>query len=61
MINSAGTVKSSSGATVRLRQNTDCTTENVVYLISRSCCNKQYVGETKGPLNKRMNGHRDVW
>ena len=58
---SAGTVKSSSGATVRLRQNTDCTTENVVYLISCSSCNKQYVGETKGPLNKRTNGHRDDW
>ena len=29
----------------------------VVYLISCSSCNKQYVGETKGPLNKRMNGH----
>ena len=54
-------VKSSSGATVRPRQNTDCTTENVVYLISCSSCNKQYVGETKGPLNKRMNGHRDDW
>ena len=61
MITSAGTVKSSPGATVRLRQNTDCTTENVVYLISCSSCNKQYVGETKGPLNKRMNGHRDDW
>ena len=22
---------------------------------------KQYVGETKGPLNIRMNGHRDDW
>ena len=32
-----------------------------VYLISCSSCNKQYVGETKGPLNKRMNGHRDDW
>ena len=61
MITSAGTVKSSSGATVRLRQNIDCTTENVVYQISCSSCNTQYVGETKGPLNKRMNGHRDDW
>ena len=43
MITSAGTVKSSSGATVKLRQNTDCTTENVVYLISCSSCNKQCV------------------
>ena len=32
-----------------------------MYLISCSSCNKQYVGETKGPLNKRMNGHRDDW
>ena len=30
-------------------------------LISCSSCNKQYVGENKGPLNKRMNGHRDDW
>ena len=44
-----------------LAYDTDCTTENVVYLISCSSCNKQYVGETKGPLNKRMNGHRDDW
>ena len=54
MITSAGTVKQSSGVTVRLGQNTDCTTEKVVYLISCSSCNKQYVGETEGPLNKRM-------
>ena len=28
-----------------------------------SCNNfgKQYVGETKGPLNTLMNGHRDDW
>ena len=24
-------------------------------------CGKQYVGETKGPLDLRMNGHRDDW
>ena len=54
----AVTVKSSSGTTVRMNQNTDCTTEKVVYLISCSSCNKQYVGDTKGPLNKRMNDHR---
>ena len=57
----AGTVKSSSRATVRLRQYTDCTTDNVVYLIFCSKFNKQYVGETKGPLNKRIHGHRDDW
>ena len=47
MVTPAGTVKSSSGATIRLRQNTNCTTENVVYLISYSSCNKQYVAEPK--------------
>ena len=61
MIISAGTVKSSSGSTFRLKQNADCTTENAVYLISCSSCIKQYVGETKGPLYKRRNGHRDDW
>ena len=59
MMTPVGTVKSSSGDTVRLRQNTDCTSENVFYLISCSSFNKRNVGETKGPLNKRMNVHRD--
>ena len=61
MITPAGTVKSFSVATVTLGQNTDCTTENCVYLLSCSSYNKQYVGETKGPLKKRMNGHHDDW
>ena len=61
MLTPAVTVMSSSGATVRLKQNTECTTENVVYLISYSSCNKQYVGETKGPSNKRINGLPDDW
>ena len=33
----------------------------IVYLISCGKCGKQYVGETKGPLNIRTNGHRDDW
>lgn len=61
MITTSQTIKSSSGAIVKLRHDTNCITENVVYLISCSKCEKQYVGETKGPLNKRMNGHRDDW
>ena len=32
-----------------------------VYLISCGKCGKQYVGETKGPLNIRIHGHRDDW
>ena len=51
MITHAVLVKSSSGASIKLWQNTDCTTENVVYLISCNSC----------LLNKRMNGHRDDW
>ena len=53
--------KSSNGAKVRLRGSTDCKTMNVVYLISCGECGKQYVGETKGLLSVRMNGHRDDW
>jgi hypothetical protein len=34
---------------------------NVIYLISCKVCNKQYVGETKLPLNKLMNLHRSDW
>ena len=54
-------VKSSSGAVVKLKCDTNCKTANVVYLISCCKCQKQYVGKTKGPLNLRMNGHRDDW
>ena len=32
-----------------------------MYLIACGKCGKQYVGETMGPLNIRMNGHRDDW
>ena len=44
---------------VAFQLDTNCRTQNVVYLISCGKCGKQYVGETKGPLNIRMNGHRD--
>ena len=55
------TVKSSSGAVVKLKCDTNCKTVNVVFLISSCKCQKLYVGETKGPLNLRMNCHRDDW
>ena len=35
-----------------------CKTKRVVYLITCSTCNVQYVGLTITPLHKRMNGHR---
>ena len=61
MITPSQTATSSSGARVKLKGDTNCRTQNVVYLISYGKCGKQYVGETKGPLNIRMNGHRDDW
>ena len=62
MITDNEIVKSSSGSSVKLKQNTDRTKENAVYLIT-SCNshNKEYVGETRDPLNKRINGYRDHW
>ena len=60
MITHTELVKSSSGASVKLRHNTDCTNENAVYLIiSCNSHNKEYVGEKRDPLNKRINGCRD--
>jgi len=35
-----------------------CKSSNVVYGLECSLCGMLYVGETKGQLNKRMNGHR---
>ena len=61
MITPSQTATSYSGARVKLKGDTNCRTQNVVYLISCGKCGKQYVGETKGPLNIRMNGHRDDW
>ena len=61
MITPSQTATVSSGALVKLKGDTNCRTQNVVYLISCGKCGKQYVGATKGPLNIRMNGHRDDW
>ena len=35
-----------------------CKSENVVYAIDCTLCGLIYVGETRGELRKRMNGHR---
>ena len=53
--------KSSSGASVKLKRQTNCKSANVIYLITCIQCGKQYVGETKRALNERMNGHRSDW
>ena len=60
-INPSHLATSSNGARVRLKDNTDCKTMHVVYLISCGECGKQCVGETKGQLSVRMNVHRDGW
>ena len=52
---------SSSGAKVKMKGDTNCRTLSVVYMYLIPCgkCGKQYFVETKGPLNIRMDGHRD--
>ena len=35
-----------------------CKSYNIVYAIERTLCGLIYVGETKGELRKRINGHR---
>ena len=37
----------------------DCTTENIVYLITCRKCGIQYVGETGQKLRSRINNHRN--
>ena len=55
------TFKSVSGATSAVNGRHSCKTANAVYLMTCNICNKQYVGETKLPINKRMNLHRSDW
>ena len=59
MITPSQTATSSSGARVKLNVDTNCRTQNVVYLISSGKCGKQFVVETKDALINRMKGHRD--
>ena len=40
--------------------NLSCSTSNLVYLITCSKCDNQYVGETKEKLSKRLSGHRSA-
>ena len=41
-----------------LTEDLDCSSEDIIYLITCSKCNIQYVGETGNPLRVRMNAHR---
>ena len=40
------------------KQDFNCTSENVIYLITCKKCNAQYVGQTHQKVSKRMNSHR---
>ena len=41
-----------------MRYSTDCTSQNVIYLIECKRCNVQYIGQTNQQVSKRMNSHR---
>ena len=36
----------------------NCKSANVIYFLECSICGLQYVGESKQPFHKRLNGHR---
>ena len=40
--------------------NLSCSTSNLVYIITCSKCDHQYLGETKQKLSKRLSGHRSA-
>ena len=46
--------------TFNVRFYTDCASKDVIYMYIITCkkCNKQYIGETKQMVSKRMNSHR---
>ena len=43
------------------KQDFNCTSENVIYLITCKKCNAQYVGQTHQKVSKRMNSHRLIF
>ena len=58
-INESTEFKSSSTSEVlSLKKDFDCTSENVIYLITCKRCNSQYVGQTHQKVSNRMNSHQ---
>ena len=47
------------GETFKIFGQLSCKSANVIYLITCSVCQQQYVGETKNALNIRINLHRN--
>ena len=46
------------GETFNIRQDANCKTNNVIYLLTCKKCKLQYVGQTSQPVSKRMNSNR---
>jgi len=42
----------------KIKHTLNCSSSNVIYLITCTLCNKQYVGETQRPLRDRLTDHR---
>ena len=58
-LNFSSTVTQKSEQTINHSQgNINCHSQNLIYLLTCSNCNLQYVGETTLPLHKRINIHR---
>lgn len=46
------------GEKYKLFCNSDCTSKNVIYLVTCKKCQMQYVGQTSQSVSRRMNSHR---
>jgi hypothetical protein len=58
-VNTADTIENrTTGRKFLVQTSATCKTENVVYMFECKKCRMQYVGETGGPLHRRLNGHR---
>ena len=51
-------VSTSNSLSFKIRHNTTCSTQNVIYLITCKKCRKQYIGQTRQQVSKRMNSHK---
>ncbi|CAN7943058.1 unnamed protein product, partial [Ixodes hexagonus] len=43
---------------LKIKQDLDCKTTDVIYIITCTLCNLQYVGETKNSMRERFYGHK---
>lgn len=54
----SNSVKINQDTTFIVKQNMDCDTSNVIYVIICNGCNEKYIGKTELKLKRRMNLHR---